>query len=40
VMWGEYFFVEGLTKVVMGDFTRVSRETLARNRERYARCAS
>jgi unsaturated chondroitin disaccharide hydrolase len=37
VMWGEYFFVEALTKVVCNQFDRVSRETLARNRERYAK---
>jgi len=37
VMWGEYFFVEALTKVVANQFTRVSPETLARNRERHAR---
>ena len=35
VMWGEYFFVEALTKVVTGSFDRVSPATLARNRERY-----
>lgn len=35
VMWGEYFFVEALTKVVTGNFDRVSPATLARNRERY-----
>jgi unsaturated chondroitin disaccharide hydrolase len=37
VMWGEYFFVEGLTKVVANQFARVSPEALARNRERYAK---
>jgi unsaturated chondroitin disaccharide hydrolase len=35
VMWGEYFFVEALTKVVADQFGRVSAEALARNRERY-----
>jgi len=35
VMWGEYFFVEALTKVVTNNFARVSPESLARNRERY-----
>jgi unsaturated chondroitin disaccharide hydrolase len=35
VMWGEYFFVEALTKVVTGSFDRASPATLARNRERY-----
>jgi unsaturated chondroitin disaccharide hydrolase len=35
VMWGEYFFVEALTKVVTNNFARVSPEMLARNRERY-----
>jgi unsaturated chondroitin disaccharide hydrolase len=37
VMWGEYFFVEALTKVVTGNFDRVSPAVLARNRERYNR---
>jgi unsaturated chondroitin disaccharide hydrolase len=36
VMWGEYFFVEALTKAVTGDFHRVAPDALARNRERYA----
>lgn len=36
VMWGEYFFVEALTKVVCGQFDRVSPEALERNRARYA----
>ena len=40
VMWGEYFFVEGLTKVVTGNFDRVSPAALASNRERYARCTA
>lgn len=40
VMWGEYLFVEGLTKVVTGDFARVSRETLARNRDHFAKCTA
>jgi unsaturated chondroitin disaccharide hydrolase len=35
VMWGEYFFVEALTKVVANQFARLSPEALARNRERY-----
>jgi unsaturated chondroitin disaccharide hydrolase len=35
VMWGEYFFVEALTKVVTGNFERVSPAALARNRERF-----
>jgi unsaturated chondroitin disaccharide hydrolase len=35
VMWGEYFFVEALTKVVTNNFERVSAESVARNRERY-----
>jgi unsaturated chondroitin disaccharide hydrolase len=35
VMWGEYFFVEALTKVVLDNFDRVEPETLAKNRERY-----
>lgn len=37
VMWGEYFFVEGLTKVVANQFARLSPEALARNRERYVK---
>jgi len=37
VMWGEYFFVEGLTKVVANQFARVSPEALARNGERYSK---
>jgi len=39
VMWGEYFFVEGLTKVVANQFGRVSADAVARNRERYAKLA-
>jgi unsaturated chondroitin disaccharide hydrolase len=35
VMWGEYFFVEALTKVVANQFARVSPEALAHNRERH-----
>jgi unsaturated chondroitin disaccharide hydrolase len=35
VMWGEYFFVEALTKVVTGNFARVSPEALSASRERY-----
>ena len=37
VMWGEYFFVEALTKVVANQFQRLSPDALAQNRERYAR---
>ena len=37
VMWGEYFFVEALTKAVTGNFERISPAALARNRERYLR---
>jgi unsaturated chondroitin disaccharide hydrolase len=39
VMWGEYFFVEALTKVVANQFQRVSPEAVERNRERFARLA-
>ena len=35
VMWGEYFFVEALTKVVCSQFDRVSVESVERNREKY-----
>ena len=35
VMWGEYFFVEALTKLVANQFGRVSAETLVRNGEQY-----
>jgi unsaturated chondroitin disaccharide hydrolase len=35
VMWGEYFFVEALTKVVCSQFDRVSPEALERNRTKY-----
>ena len=35
VMWGEFFFVEALTKVVTNGFDRVSPETLAKNQKRY-----
>jgi unsaturated chondroitin disaccharide hydrolase len=35
VMWGEYFFVEALTKVAANQFGRVSAEAVGRNRERY-----
>jgi unsaturated chondroitin disaccharide hydrolase len=38
VMWGEYFFVEALTKVATSNFARVSPEAVAANREKYARC--
>src|SRR5436190_8305116 len=37
VMWGEYFFVEALTKVAANQFARVSAEALATNRERFAK---
>ena len=37
VMWGEYFFVEALTKVVANQFARVTPEAVTRNRERYER---
>jgi unsaturated chondroitin disaccharide hydrolase len=36
VMWGEYFFVEGLTKVVANQFDRVSPSALQRNRQSFA----
>lgn len=36
VMWGEYFFVEALTKVVCSKFERVSAESLENNSEKYA----
>jgi unsaturated chondroitin disaccharide hydrolase len=39
VMWGEYFFVEALTKVAAHQFARVSEDALARNRERYEKLA-
>ena len=35
VMWGEYFFVEALTKIAADQFHRVSPEAIAKNRERY-----
>ncbi|MEX2175611.1 MAG: glycoside hydrolase family 88 protein [Pirellulaceae bacterium] len=35
VMWGEYFFVEALTKAVTGRFDRLTPATLKHNRERY-----
>jgi len=37
VMWGEYFFVEALTKVAAHQFDRVSPAALARNRERFVK---
>jgi unsaturated chondroitin disaccharide hydrolase len=37
VMWGEYFFVEGLTKVAANQFERVSPAAVASNRERFVR---
>jgi unsaturated chondroitin disaccharide hydrolase len=40
VMWGEYFFVEGLTKAVTENFARVQPEALAHNRQRYERLMS
>src|SRR4029453_9463268 len=36
VMWGEYFFVEALTKVAANQYGRLTPDVLARNRERYA----
>ena len=38
VMWGEYFFVEGLTKVATGNFARVTPAAVESNRAKYARC--
>jgi len=35
VMWGEYFFVEALTKVVADQFQRLKPSVLAANRQRY-----
>ena len=35
VMWGEYFFVEALTKVVADQFHRVAPAVLAHNQKRY-----
>ena len=35
VMWGEYFFVEALSKVVRNDYARVSPAALAKNRKLY-----
>jgi unsaturated chondroitin disaccharide hydrolase len=40
VMWGEYFFVEALTKVVMNQFSRVSEDSLKWNRELFTAIAS
>jgi len=39
VMWGEYFFVEALTKVAANQYGRLAPDALARNRERYAAIA-
>jgi unsaturated chondroitin disaccharide hydrolase len=39
VMWGEYFFVEALTKVAANQYGRLTPDVLARNRERYAAIA-
>ena len=39
VMWGEYFFVEALTKVAANQFERVSPEAVAANRQRFAEMA-
>jgi unsaturated chondroitin disaccharide hydrolase len=39
VMWGEYFFVEALTKVAAHQFDRVAPEAVAANAERYAKIA-
>jgi unsaturated chondroitin disaccharide hydrolase len=36
VMWGEYFFVEALTKVASHQYGRLAPEQLARNREKFA----
>lgn len=36
VMWGEYFFVEALTKVACSNFARVSGDALERNWAKYA----
>ena len=36
VMWGEYFFVEALTKLTANQFQRLSPEALAHNAKRYA----
>jgi unsaturated chondroitin disaccharide hydrolase len=36
VMWGEYFFVEALTKVVASNFSRVSADALEQNHAKYA----
>jgi hypothetical protein len=38
-MWGEYFFVEALTKVAANQFQRLTPAALSRNRERYAQLA-
>ncbi len=39
VMWGEYFFVEALTKMVTGRQPRLAPEKLADNQARYAAIA-
>ena len=39
VMWGEYFFVEALTKVAANQYGRLTPDALARNRERYGAIA-
>jgi unsaturated chondroitin disaccharide hydrolase len=39
VMWGEYFFVEALTKVAANQFGRVSPEAVAANRVRFEKMA-
>ncbi|HZN36355.1 MAG TPA: glycoside hydrolase family 88 protein, partial [Pirellulaceae bacterium] len=36
VMWGEYFFVEALTKVASNQYGRLAPEVLSRNREKFA----
>lgn len=36
VMWGEYFFVEALTKVAANQYGRLSSDALAQNRSQYA----
>lgn len=39
VMWGEYFFVEALTKLVTGKQARLAPEKLAENQARYTAIA-
>jgi len=40
VMWGEYFFVEALTKATANQYSRLSPEALAHNRDRSAALVS